>query len=69
MSIQTRKTAKTPTYLVDVREDTTTSNRCPDEEVELFVTTDGQLEVTRGDTLHAKVLGRVACEKDALALL
>ena len=31
-----------------------------DEGVELFVTTDGELQVARGDALHLQVLARVA---------
>ena len=38
---------------------TTTSDRRLDERVEFFVTTDGELKVTRSDTLHFKILGSV----------
>ena len=44
---------------VDVWEDTTKSDGGPDEGVELLVTTDGELEVTRGDALDLEVLGGV----------
>jgi hypothetical protein len=52
------------THLVDVRQDTTTGNGRPDQQVELFVSPDGELQVARRDTLDAKILGGVACESD-----
>lgn len=45
---------------VDVRNDTTSRDRRLDEGVELFVSTDGQLQVPRGDALHLEILARVA---------
>lgn len=42
--------------LVDVRDDTTTSDGGLDECVQLLVTTDGQLQVTRRDALHLEIL-------------
>jgi len=48
--------------LVNVRDDTTTGNGCLDECVQLFVSSDGQLQVTGSDTLHLQVLGSVACQ-------
>lgn len=53
--------------LVDVRNDTTTSNGRLDECVQLFVSSDGQLQVTGSDTLHLQVLGRVACQLQNLS--
>ena len=44
---------------MDVWDNTTTCNGCFDERVEFFVTTDGELKVTRSDTLHFKILGGV----------
>jgi hypothetical protein len=46
--------------LVDVRENTTASDGCPDQKVELLVAADGELQVARGDTLHTEILGGVA---------
>merc|ERR1711998_639655 len=45
--------------LVNVRDHTTTSNGSLDECVQLLVSTNRQLKMARGDTLHLKVLGRV----------
>lgn len=33
-----------------------------DKRVQLLVTTDGELQVTRSDALYLEVLGRVACQ-------
>jgi hypothetical protein len=44
------------TDLVNVRKNTTTSDGSANERVELFVSTNGELQVTRGDTLDAKIL-------------
>jgi|EP01047_Picozoa_sp_COSAG01_P043757 hypothetical protein len=52
--------------LVDVRDDTTASDRGLDEGVELLITADGELQVTRRDTLHFEVLGRVASQLEDL---
>ena len=53
--------------LVDVRDHTSTSNGALDEGVELLVSTDGQLEVTRGDTLHLEILAGVASQLQDLS--
>jgi len=45
---------------VDPRQNTTEGDGGPDQRIQLFVTTDGQLEVTRGDTLDLEVLGGVS---------
>ncbi len=45
----------------DVWQNTAESNGGADERVELFVTADGELEVTRRDALDLQVLGRVLC--------
>ena len=47
---------------VDVRQDTTKSNRRADKGVELFVTADGKLQVTWRNALDFEILGSVACE-------
>lgn len=44
---------------VDVRKDTSEGDGGTDEGVELFVTSDSQLEMARGDALHLEVLGGV----------
>lgn len=44
---------------VDVGEDTTVGNGGADKSVELFVATDGQLEMSGGNTLDLEVLGGV----------
>jgi hypothetical protein len=48
------------TNLVDMRQDTTAGNRRPDEQVELLVSSDSELQVSRGDTLNSEVFGGVA---------
>lgn len=45
--------------LVDVRDDTTACNSSLDEQVELFVSTNRKLQVTRVDTLHFEILTSV----------
>merc|ERR1719197_1988453 len=47
---------------VNVRDDTTASNGGFDQRIELFVTTNGQLQVTRCDTLHFQIFGSVASQ-------
>jgi hypothetical protein len=42
-----------------MREDTTKGDRGADERVEFFVSADGELQVTRGDTLDFEILGGV----------
>ena len=48
--------------LVDVGNDTTTGNRSLDQSVELLVTADGELQVTRSYSLHLEVLAGVSSE-------
>ena len=48
--------------LVDVRDHAAARDRGLDERVELLVTTDGELQVARGDTLDLEVLGGVSRE-------
>jgi len=42
--------------LVDVRQDTTTGDGSPDQGIQFLVSTDGELQVSRGDTLDSKIL-------------
>ena len=53
--------------LVDVRDHTTASNGGLDQSVKFFVSTNGQLEVTRSYSLHLKVLRGVTCEFEDLS--
>ena len=46
--------------LVDVRDDTTAGDSRLDEGVELLVTSDGEQQVSRRDSLDLKILGGVA---------
>ena len=48
--------------LVDVGDDTATSDGRLDELIQFLVTTDGKLQMTRGDTLHAQITGGVSCQ-------
>lgn len=48
--------------LVNVWDDTSTSNGTLDENIKFLVSTDGQLEVARSNSPHLEVLGGVACE-------
>lgn len=41
---------------------TSTSDRGLDEWIQLLVSSDGQLQVARGDTLHFKIFGRISCQ-------
>jgi len=45
-----------------VWDDTTTSNGGFDERVQFLVSSDGQLQVARGDTFHLEILGRVTSQ-------
>lgn len=45
--------------LVDVGDNTTTSDSCLNKRVELFITTDGQLQVARSDAFDLEVLAGV----------
>lgn len=47
---------------IDVREDTTERDGCANERVQFFVTSDRELQVSRGDALDLEVLGRVTRE-------
>ena len=47
---------------VDVRKNATECNRRSDQRVQLFVATDGQLEMARSDTLDLEILGSIACQ-------
>lgn len=42
--------------LVDMRDDTSPGDGRFDQRIQLFVTADGELQVSRGDTLHLEVL-------------
>ena len=53
--------------LVDVWDHTAASNGGLDQSVKLFVSANGQLEVTRSDSLHLKVLGGVSCKFEDLS--
>ena len=53
--------------LVDVWDDTTTSDSGLDQSVKLLVTSDGKLEMSWCDSLDFKVLGCVACEFEDLS--
>lgn len=44
---------------MDVRDDTTSRDGSLDKRVELLVSADGELQVTRCDTLHLEVLACV----------
>ena len=48
--------------LVDVRNDTTSGNGSLDESIQLFVTPNGQLQVTRRDTLDLEILAGVSSQ-------
>jgi len=44
---------------MDMRQDTTTSNGSTNEQVEFFVTSDGELQVSWSYSLNSKILGGV----------
>lgn len=48
--------------LVDVGDHTSSGNGSLDKEIELFVTSDGQLQVSGGDSSHLEVLWGIACK-------
>ena len=54
--------AATTCELVASETRTTAGDGCLDETVEFFITTDGELQVTRRDALHLQVLTRIACQ-------
>ena len=47
---------------MDVGDDTTASDGGLDEGVELFISSDGELQVSGGDSLHLQVLAGVSSE-------
>jgi len=53
--------------LVDVGDDAAAGDGRLDERVQLFVSTNGQLQVTRSDTLHLQVLRSVASQLENLS--
>jgi hypothetical protein len=48
--------------LVNVRDNSTSGDSSLDQIVKLFVTSDSQLQVSWGDSLHLQVLAGVSCE-------
>lgn len=44
---------------MDMRDDTTSRNGGLDEGVQFFITTDGQLQMTGGNTLHLQIFGSI----------
>ena len=53
--------------LVDVRNNTTSSDGSLDEGVELFVTSDGEQQVSGSDSLDLEILGSVSSEFENLS--
>ena len=53
--------------LVDVRDDSTTSNGGLDEEIEFFVSSDSELEMSGGDSSDLEVLGSVSSQFEDLS--
>jgi hypothetical protein len=53
--------------LVDVWDDTTTSDGGLDEGIEFLVTADGELQVARGNSLDLEILGGIACKFENLS--
>lgn len=53
--------------LMDVRDHTSTSDRGLDQWIQLFISSNGQLQVTWGDTLHLQILWRVPCQLQDLS--
>ena len=51
---------------MDMRDNSTSGNGRLDERVQLLVTTDGELQVARRDTLHLEILGRIAGQLENL---
>ena len=50
--------------LVDVWDDTTSSDSCLDERVQLFVASDGELQVSWRYSLDLKIFAGVSCKLD-----
>ena len=48
--------------LVDVRNNTASSNGTFDQRVELLISPDSQLEMPRRDSLHLQIFARIACK-------
>lgn len=52
---------------MDVRDDTSTSNGALDEGVELLISTNGQLQMAGGDTLHLEILASIPSQLQNLS--
>lgn len=52
---------------MDVRDDTTAGNGSLDQGVQLLVSSDGELQMSRGDSLDLQVLGSVTCKLEDLS--
>lgn len=52
---------------MDVRDDTTASDGGLNESIELFITSDGELKVSRCDSFHLEVLASVSGELENLS--
>ena len=52
--------------LVDVGNDTTTGDGGLDESIQLFVTTNGELQMAGGDTFHLEILGGISSQFENL---
>ena len=52
--------------LVDVGDDTTTSNGGLDQSVQFLITANGELQMAGSDTLHLKILGSVTGQLENL---
>ena len=53
--------------LVDVRDHTTASNSGLDQGVKLFITSNSELQMSRSNSLHLKILGCVAGQFEDLS--
>merc|ERR1712053_55638 len=53
--------------LVDMGDHTASSNGGLDEGVQLLVTTDGELQMAGGDTLHLEILTGISCQLQHLS--
>lgn len=47
--------------LVDVREYSSTGDGSSNEGIELFISSNGELQMTRSDTFNSEILGSVTC--------
>ena len=52
---------------MNVRDDTSTCDGALDEGVELLVSTNGQLQMARGDTLHLQILASIPSQLQNLS--